>query len=437
MTLRKDGQWQEPIPSTDPIVVGPTGQPVTKDPRNIDQRSLSKNECDTDRFRLASMDNDQFFRDIMGEANRGNSTFYPIDPRGLAVFDTPIGPKEESLPPLMDAASLRTRQESLINMATSTDGLAVMNSNDLNAGVKRIADDLTSYYLLGYYSTNAKLDGRFRNIRVRIKQPGVNVRARRGYRAASVDEVAAAKKAVEPPASNMPASAMGAALGTLGRIRPDARFRINATALGSGSGATIWIAGETYPQPGESTNLTGGSTADIEVRSGSATQTTTVTLKPGEKTFVTTVTMPSITEKTVDVRARLKTDGAVTPATDAIQTEVGAAAVQPLAFRRGPSTANRYMPAADFRFNRTERVRLEIPVHADAKPGAGRLLDRNGLALQLPVTVAERTDTASGQRWVTADLALAALAAGDYVIEVSTSHGGTESKLLTGIRVGR
>jgi VWFA-related protein len=437
MTLRKDGEWQEPIPKTDPIVVGPTGQPVTKDPRNIDHRALSQNECDTDRFRLATMDNDQFFRDIMGEANRGNSTFYPIDPRGLAVFDTPIGPKEESLPPLMDAASLRTRQESLINMATSTDGLAVMNSNDLNAGVKRIADDLTSYYLLGYYSTNAKLDGRFRNIRVRIKQPGVNVRARRGYRAASVDEVAAAKKAAEPPASGTPASAMGAALGTLGRIRPDARFRINATALGSGSGATIWIAGETYPQPGEGTNLTGGSTADIEVRSGSATQTTTVTLKPGEKTFLTTVTMPSITEKTVDVRARLKSDGAVTPATDAIQTEVGAAAVQPLAFRRGPSTGNRYMPAADFRFNRTERVRLEIPVNADAKPGAGRLLDRNGLALQLPVTVAERTDTASGQRWVTADLALAALAAGDYVIEVSTSQGGTESKLLTGIRVGR
>ena len=144
MTLRKDGEYQEPIPSTDPIVVGPRGQPVTKDPRNISERSLSKNECDTDRLRLSTMDNDQFFRDIMDQANRGNSTFYPIDPRGLAVFDTPIGPTEEYLPPHMDAVSLKTRQEALRTLASNTDGIAVMDSNDLNAGLKRISDDLTS-----------------------------------------------------------------------------------------------------------------------------------------------------------------------------------------------------------------------------------------------------------------------------------------------------
>ena len=439
MTLRKDAttQWQEDIPGRDPIVVGPTGQPTTKDPRNAPDRTLSKRECDTDRLRLAAMDNDQFFRDLMNDANRGNTTFYPIDPRGLVVFDTPIGPKEESLPPIYDAISLRTRQENLRDMATSTDGLAVMNSNDLDGGLKRISDDLTSYYLLGYYSTNAKLDGKFRSLKVRVKQPGVQVRARRGYRAAKLDEVTAAKKAAEPPASTAPASAMGAALGTLGRIRPDARFRINAVGLQSGASGTIWIAGETYPQPGDRTDLTAASTADIEVRAGTVTRTATVTLKPGEKTFVTTVTLPSVTEKTVDVRARLKTDGTITPATDAVQTELGPTAAQPLAFRRGPSTANRLMPAADFRFSRTERVRLEIPVSADAKPGAGRLLDRNGVALQLPVTIGERTDAESGQRWVTADVVLAPLAAGDYAIEVTTSQGGADAKLLTGIRVGR
>ena len=437
MTLRQDGKWQEPIPSSDPIVVGPRGQPVTKDPRNISERSLSKNECDTDRLRLASLDDDQYFRDIMDQANRGNSTFYPIDPRGLAAFDTPIGPRGESLPPIQDAASLKTRQETLRTLASNTDGIAVMNNNDLNTGLKRIADDLTSYYLLGYYSTNAKLDGKFRSINVRVKQSGVQVRARRGYRAAKPEEVAAAKKAAEPPAGSAPASAIGAALGSLGRIRPDARFRINAVGLQSGSGGTIWVAGETYAQPGDRSDLSVGSTADIEIRSGTVSQTATVTLKPGEKTFITTVTLPSVTEKTVDIRARLKSDGTITPATDAVQTEIGPAATQPLAFRRGPSTANRLMPAADFRFTRNERVRLEIPVGADAKPGAGRLLDRNGLALQLPVTVGERTDDASGQRWVTADVILAPLAAGDYVVEVATLRGGTESKLLTGIRVVR
>ena len=61
-------------------------------------------------------------------------------------------------------------------MAENTDGIAVVNSNDLDRGMKRISDDLTSYYLLGYYSTNSKVDGRFRSLKVKVKQPGVDVR---------------------------------------------------------------------------------------------------------------------------------------------------------------------------------------------------------------------------------------------------------------------
>jgi hypothetical protein len=173
------------------------------------------------------------------------------------------------------------------------------------------------------------------------------------------------------------------------------------------------------------------------VRAGAQSQTTTVTLKPGEKGFVTSVRVPSASVGVVDVRARLKTDGSVVPLSDSVQTEIGTTATQPLAFRRGPSTGNRLTPAADFRFSRTERIRLEIPIGADAKAGAARMLDRNGQALQVPVTVTERTDDGTGQRWLVADVALAALGAGDYAIEVSSSRGGTDTKVLTGIRVER
>ena len=68
-------------------------------------------------------------------------------------------------------------------LAENTDGIAVVATNDLAAGLKRVLDDVSAYYLIGYYSTNTKFDGRLRRIEVRVKQPDINVRARRGYMA--------------------------------------------------------------------------------------------------------------------------------------------------------------------------------------------------------------------------------------------------------------
>ena len=82
----------------------------------------------------------------------------------------------------------------MANLASGTDGTALMNSNDLDSGLRRIADDLSTYYLLGYYSSNAKLDGKLPvRSTVRVKRAGVNVRARRSYRAPTEAEVTAAR----------------------------------------------------------------------------------------------------------------------------------------------------------------------------------------------------------------------------------------------------
>ena len=111
--------------------------------------------------------------------------------------------------------------------------MAVVNSNDLDRGLKRISDDFTLYYLLGYYSTNSKLDGQFRSVKVKVNQPGIDVRARRGYRAATQAEVTAARAAADAP---IPESkrAVNPAIDRLGRARADTRFLINAvTAKGT------------------------------------------------------------------------------------------------------------------------------------------------------------------------------------------------------------
>jgi len=301
--------------------------------------------------------------------------------------------------------------------------------------MKRIADDLTSYYLLGYYSTNSKLDGSFRALKVRVKQPGVEVRARRGYRAATAEEVNAARLAADAPVPEA-TRAVNAALDRLGRTRPDVRFRINAITSAAGT-PTIWVAGELQSAAGRPDDFAKGGTAVIDATAGSTSTSVSVALKPGERTFLASLPAPAGAAGEISVRARLSAaDGAAIPLSDMLRLDASSG-VQPLLFRRGVTTGNRVLPAADLRFSRTERVRLELPVGGDAKPGSARLLERTGQPMQVPVVVAERVDDVTGQRWITADVVLAALAGGDYAVEIEVVEGGKTQKIISAIRVVR
>src|SRR4051795_3221128 len=115
--------------------------------------------CERDRVQLGMLDDEAEFRSLLDEANGANTSFYPVDPRGLVVFDEPIDKMRTGLPapgsttitpPTVDNARRRDRLTSLQTLAENTDGLAIVNSNNLAGGMKRIVDDLSSYYLLGY-----------------------------------------------------------------------------------------------------------------------------------------------------------------------------------------------------------------------------------------------------------------------------------------------
>jgi VWFA-related protein len=422
----------ERVPDKPPIIVDEHGTLRIDGPDRTRPGAPSQNACDRDRMQLAMIDNDQYFRDLLEVANRNNASFYPIDPRGLAVFDYPIGPDS---PPgiVVDQASLRQRLDVLRTLADNTDGMAVLNSNDLDAGLRRIADDLTSYYLLGYYSSNAKLDGTYRRITVRVRQPGVQVRARRGYRAATEEEVRAARAADAAPVPDSVRTA-SSALAALARVRPDQRFSIHAVPMrapGADAVTSVWVIGEIV---GPLQELAGGGTVSIEL-SGSASLTESVTIDPGQRTFL--VKLPAAAGEAVDVRARLTpARGSDPPLSETARVELDDGSLRPLLYRRGPSTGNRVLPAGDFRFSRTERLRLELPLTAGATPGTGRLLDRNAQPLQVPVQIAERTDD-EGQRWLTADVTLAPLAPGDYLVEVTYEAGTSGHQVLTALRVTR
>lgn len=411
----------EQIPGPDPISVGPDGR-ITRTNRYGTGEFL-KSQCDADRVRLADIDNDRFFRDLMDDANRANASFYTIDPRGLPVFDSPIGP--EPPPPLaVDAHMLRTRLDSMRVLASNTDGFAVLNSNDVDKGLRRISDDLTSYYLLGYYSTNTKLDGKFRGIKVTVTRPGVAVRARRGYRAATADEVATARAAASAPVASGARASAQLALAALGLMRPSAPLSTHATAL-RGPRTTVWVSGELSEAASTSVS------AILTVSTVGATNSAEVNIAAGQRGFVTPVTLNVDATGPIDVRVRIA--AANIPAlTDMVRIDAVSGLASPLMFRRGASTGNRLEVAAQPHFSRTERVRFEIPAGVGLTLTTGRLLDRTGTPIDVPVTLGERTDGAA-QRWATADVTLAPLAPGDYIVELA-AEGKT---VMTAIRVTR
>ena len=416
----------EPVPGPEPIGVGPDGRLRVGDPNGDYQGRGTKSDCDRERLYLSLIDNDQHFRDLMDVANRANASFYTVDPRGLPVFDAPIGPAPPP-PPHIDQTNLRNRLETLQVLASNTDGIAVINSNDIDKGLRRMADDLTSYYLLGYYSTNTKLDGRFRQLRVKVHQPGIDVRARRGYKAATREEVERSKTTAAPALPESVAVARSA-LESLARLRVKAPLRTRAVI--APLAGTVWVTGELDKAAEDA------ATAEITVTSGSSTTTGSADVAAGRRTFVAASPFKAGNDTQVDVRVRVSSPSGSVRVGDTVRTTLSEGVPDPMLFRRGPSTGNQWLVMAEPLFSRTERARFEIPLAAETTVTAGRLLDRNGNVLDVPVTLAERTDSA-GVTWKTIDATLAPLTAGDYVLEVTGSVRGAEKKLLTAFRVTR
>ena len=85
--------------------------------------------------------------------------------------------------------------------------------------------------------------------------------------------------------------------------------------------------------------------------------------------------------------------------------------------RRGVTPAQRYVRTADPRFQRTDRLRLELPTDAAGSPSAV-LRDRRGAELPVPLQLAERADESGTFRWILVDVPLISLAPADYAVEV-------------------
>ena len=104
--------------------------------------------------------------------------------------------------------------------------------------------------------------------------------------------------------------------------------------------------------------------------------------------------------------------------------------------RASPFTRQRFVPTADPRFRRNEKVRVEVPVAPGATAVTGSLLDQTGKVMAaIPVAATLVPPDDGGIGWATADVGLVPLGAGDYLISVDVSHPDGDQRVLTGFRV--
>jgi VWFA-related protein len=128
-------------------------------------------------------------RHLVDHANRAGVVLYGLDPRGLVVTGATaadsIRPGRIAGVAQMRSAALRESQDGLRYLAGETGGFAVIDSNDLAGGLRKIVSDQGGYYLIGYQpesgTVSADASGRFRSVKIKVKPRGLHVRTRSGF----------------------------------------------------------------------------------------------------------------------------------------------------------------------------------------------------------------------------------------------------------------
>ena len=126
---------------------------------------------------LAESDLIRELAELTRAANRANATLYTIDPRGLIAGQD----LDDEVPTQEWNAYVRDTQDSLRVLAEETGGIAVVNQNDFDKALKRIDNETSDYYVLGYYSTNPDPLRRTRKVEIKTTRPSLNVWSRGEY----------------------------------------------------------------------------------------------------------------------------------------------------------------------------------------------------------------------------------------------------------------
>ncbi len=347
--------------------------------------------------------------ELLRTANDSNTAVHVLDPRGLIAT--------------------RMYSSVLETVALGTGG-DVHRPNDMGAAVQRIVGQTAATYLLGY--TREPLhDGRFHEIKVKVKRGGYHVRTRNGYWAPKIADIERARTTAAAAVLPPPIAA------AFGSLNPAKSSRL----------VEIWTG--TWPLSEGRSLVSVAWTPVVTPDAGAEPATVTVRLTAGaeppvEKIIEQGGTSFEIAGGTAQLAVRvLNTAGDVI---DRESRTVEAAAARPAlgvaaTVHRARNVAEmRSLAAADApihagrEFSRGDRLVIRIRAYGNQAAAAaitGRLIDRRGATL-VPLTIGGPSDG-----WHRLDLPLASIAPGDFAIVIEAQSGDNRAETVVPIRVRR
>jgi len=391
-------------------------------------------------------------REVYQTANRHNTSVYSLDPRGLAPFEFSISDAPGAAMPSFatDRRALQMTQDTLRDLSDQTDGRAIVNRNTLIEGLAQIARDSSAYYLLGYNSSQAVNDGKFHEIKVRVKRSGVEVRARKGYWAMTAEDVI---RATNPtPDVAKPVQQALASISTAVQAGKYVRTWVGMER-GQGGKTRVTLTWEPLPaspgaarreQAGRVAVLAADAKGDLIYRGrvpeaelpatatpSNAPQRLTFDAAPGKVELRLTVQAAG-SGGTLDQEIRAIDVPDLTAPQAAISTPRLYRGRTPKEMQTYASDANA-VPVAAREFSRTERVLIRFDAYAagtETPEATAVLLNRGGQKMSdVPVTPAQ----AGGTHQI--NLGLASVPAGEYLVEITVKSAGSEVKELIPLRV--
>jgi VWFA-related protein len=353
--------------------------------------------------------------DLTRTANDTNTAVVTVDPRGLQVGR---------------GAAFRP-SDVLLSLAYGS-GADPVTTNDLDGPLRKIVHQTSAYYLLGYDATNSPMDGRFHQIKVRVKPEALEVRARAGYWAPRAGDMARARAAAAAAAAP-PAVARALADLPTTNIRRAVDFWMGVTRAADTSADVTMAWGPRMAIGGRRAD-----SVDVVATSGSeevfsgAIESRGQTFRAPAGALTVQLSVRDEEGDIIDKETRTLIVPQAALTTMALSTPVMFRARNPAELRAlGAEEMPPVYAARDF--ERSDRLRVRVMVYGSATDGcivSARLLGTRGAVLSaLPIEPAGTPGTYQ------IDLMASSISRGDFVIAIQAEKGAERVERMVPFRI--